>query len=172
MAASVCEDGTGSREKTEPMKRHVVLVTVAGARYAIPSSYAIEVIPVVRAQSLPAAPDWVRGAINYRGRLILAVDFSSLLGCGACPSRMANRILVVRTREESVTGNSEVGLLVEAVLGSERVEFDDSELHAALAPDEFPFLTQVTLIDSESLQLVDTTQLPNPFDSLLQPEAG
>ncbi len=145
------------------MTLHVVLSRVAGRVYAFPSSRVVEVIPRVRAQALPQTADWVLGSINYRGRLILAIDFSRLLGHGACTPRMANRILVVQTGETAGKASELTGVLVEAVLGSELFDFGDSTAHARLAPPTASFLTDVSLADSEMVQLVDPLKLPRPF---------
>jgi chemotaxis signal transduction protein len=114
-------------------------------------------------RTLPQSADWVLGWINYRGRLILEIDFSGLLGDGVCPPRMSNRILVVRTSETDAEASELMGLLVESVLGSEMIEFDDSSAHARVTPPDAEFLTTVTLADSELIQLVDPLKLPKPF---------
>ena len=142
---------------------HVVLSRVADRVYAFPSSHVVEVIPRVIAKALPQSADWVLGSINYRGRLILAIDFSRLLGGGACASRMANRILVVRTSETAGKESELTGVLVEAVMGSEWLDFREASTHARMAPPQAGFLTTVTLADSEMIQLVDPLKLPRPF---------
>jgi len=142
---------------------HVVLSRVADRLYAFPSSHVVEVIPRVIAKTLPQSADWVLGWINYRGRLILARDFSRLLGDGPCVPRMSNRILVVQTGETAGAASELTGVLVEAVIGSELLDFRESSTHARLAPPEANFLTTVTLADSEMVQLVDPLKLPRPF---------
>lgn len=145
------------------MVLHVVLSRVAGRVYAFPSSRVVEVIPRVIAKPLPQTADWVLGWINYRGRLILALDFSRLLGDGACLPRMANRILVVQTGETAGEDSELTGLLVESVIGSELCDFGEDANHARLAPATASFLKEVTLADSEMVQLVAPPKLPRPF---------
>jgi chemotaxis signal transduction protein len=131
--------------------------------YAFPSSRVVEVIPRVIAKVLPKTAGWVLGSINYRGRLILAIDFSRLLGDDACAPRMANRMLVVQTGE-TAEGESELtGVLVESVIGSEWFDFGEGANHSRLAPPTAGFLTDVTRADSEMVQLVDPVKLPRPF---------
>ena len=142
---------------------HVVLSRVADRVYAFPSSRVVEVIPRVIAKALPQSADWVLGWINYRGRLILAIDFSRLLGGGVCVPRMANRILVVQTSEVAGEKSELTGLLVESVSGSELFDFREGSTHARMAPPKASFLTDVTLADSEMVQLVDPLKLPKPF---------
>jgi len=142
---------------------HVVLSRVADRLYAFPSSHVVEVIPRVLAKAVPQSADWVLGWINYRGRLILASDFSRLLGDGACVSRMSNRILVVQASETAGAAGELTGVLVEAVIGSELLDFREGATHARLAPPKANFLTTVTLANSEMVQLVDPWKLPRPF---------
>ena len=94
---------------------HVVLSRVADRLYAFPSAHVVEVIPRVIARAVPQSADWVLGWINYRGRLILASDFSRLLGDGPRRSRMSNRILAVQTGETAGAASELTGVLVEAV---------------------------------------------------------
>lgn len=145
------------------MRQFVVLSRVAERVYAFPSSHVVEVIPRVIARAVPQSADWVLGWINYRGRLILASDFSRLLGDSVCVSRMSNRILVVRTSETAGEESELTGVLVEAVLGSEWFDFQEGAPHARLAPPKANFLTTVTLANSEMVQLVDPLKLPRPF---------
>jgi len=142
---------------------HVVLSKVADRLYAFPSSHVVEVIPRVLASPLPQSAGWVLGSVNYRGRLILAIDFSLLLGDGPCPPWMSNRMLIVRTSETGGDDCELTAVLVESVLGSESVDFRENSMHARLAPPDTDFLTNVTLADSEMLQLVDPRKLPKPF---------
>ena len=142
---------------------HVVLSRVADRLYAFPSAHVVEVMPRVLAKALPQSADWVLGWINYRGRLILASDFSRLLGDGACVPRMSNRILVVQASETAGAASGLIGVLVEAVIGSELLDFREGSPHARLAPPEANFLTTVTLANSEMVQLVDPLKLPRPF---------
>jgi len=142
---------------------HAVLSRVADRIYAFPSAEVVEVIPRVVAKALPQAPDWVLGWINYRGRLILALDFSRLRGDPGGEPRMANRILVLRTGEPGDEPNELTGVLVDAVLGSERCDFSAADKHARLAPPQAGYLTAATLLDSQLVQLVDPRQLPRPF---------
>ena len=142
---------------------HVVLSRVADRIYAFPSADVVEVIPRVIAQVVPQAPGWVLGWINFRGRLILALDFSRLRGDAGCAARMANRILVLRTGAAGQEPNELTGVLVDAVLGSERLDFSAADRHARLAPPEATYLTDAALADSQLVQLVDPRKLPRPF---------
>jgi hypothetical protein len=54
---------------------------------------------------------------------------------------------------------------MEAVFGSEVVEFGNTSDHARLAPPDAEYLTTVTLADSQMIQLVDPTKLPQPFEA-------
>lgn len=142
---------------------HVVLSRAAGRVYAFPSSHVVEVIPRVMANALPQSAEWLLGWINYRGRLMTAIDFSRLLGDGPCVSRMSNRILVVQTSETGGEESKLTGVLVESVIGSELFDFRETSTHARMVPPEASFLTTVTLADSEMAQLVDPLKLPRPF---------
>jgi chemotaxis signal transduction protein len=139
---------------------HVLLFRVFGQRYAVPTSAIVEVVSVVQAQSVPRAEQWLRGRINYRGRLIPLLDFSVLLGHPPRQPLMANRIVVLRAGEGRGEGANIVGLLVEDVQGCEAIDFSDSPAHARLAAAEADFLGAVTLFRSAPVQLVEVARLP------------
>jgi chemotaxis signal transduction protein len=132
---------------------HVVLWTVAGQRYATRTEQIIEVIPPVTARPVPETPAWLRGLINYRGRLVPLLDVPRLLGHEDWPLRMASRILVVRISSEATNSQRIAALLVQAVAGSGEFEFtgEADVPHAASACGEF--LGPMALTDAGVIQL-------------------
>jgi chemotaxis-related protein WspB len=141
---------------------HVLLWTISGRRFAVPTAQVVEIVPVVHHRSIPHAPPGVRGWINYRGRLILLLDVAVLLGHGETPSRMVNRILVVEYPSQQAGSGNLLGLLVEEVLGSETVDTSKPAPGAHCQLPETPFLGPVLLHESNTIQFVEIARLPVP----------
>ena len=119
---------------------NVVVWRSAGQTFATPTNQVVEVISIVEARPLPQVPQWVRGLMNYRGRLIELLDMSLRLGNTPCETRMASRILVVHAGAGDDSGGKLIGLLVEELLGSQNLDFADRSGHAGLSPEEIEFL--------------------------------
>ncbi len=83
-----------------------VAFEIDGTTYAIPTDGIEEVAPMVKARPLPDAPDWVRGVIDHRGRLVPMLDMRRLIGGESLTIVAGTRILIadVRLGRRSTTG--------------------------------------------------------------------
>jgi chemotaxis-related protein WspB len=136
---------------------HAVIWTSAGQRFALPTSAVVEVVPVVQTTPLPHGPSEVKGVFNYRGTLIPLLEAAALLGHAAVELRMAARILVVRTGQvkESDSEPQLIGLLVQQVLGSEKLDAAEPS-QSARPPASGPgFLGPVVLTAAGTVQLIE-----------------
>jgi chemotaxis-related protein WspB len=141
---------------------HVVIWTSAGHKYATPSHAVIEVIPVVEFRAAPQSDPWIKGLFNYRGTLLPLLDASQLLGHEAGETRMFGRILVIQTGQSGKddAGQRPVGLLVQRVLGSEDLDFQDDSGHPGLPASGVPFLGPVALTPHGTIQLTEPALFP------------
>jgi len=138
---------------------HVVLWTSKGQRYAMPSEAIVEVIPVVHSRPIPGSAVWLIGLFNYRGDLLPLIEWSRLLGDDASEARMGSRIIVVR-RSASGQASDLCGLLVDHVLGAERLDCEDSTSGKQNRPSQFEFLGPLVLAASGPVQLTVPSLLP------------
>ncbi|MBU3671164.1 MAG: chemotaxis protein CheW [Sinobacteraceae bacterium] len=122
----------------------LIVLAVAGQRYALSAQQVIEVLPWLPCQTVALAPESVVGVINHRGRVVPIVDLCRLLAARDCPKWLASRIVVV-----AVGRNAErvVGLLVE---GCELSSANDASLQPGLNLPDSPFLGDV-LVDRERM---------------------
>jgi chemotaxis signal transduction protein len=136
---------------------HVVVWAAAGQHYAVDVGPIVEIIPLVEARPIPQTDPWIRGLINYRGRLIPLLDMASLLGNSPCPPRMACRILVVRARPPEETL---VGLAIEQLIGVEPLDFTAAAAHPGLSAAKADYLGPVAWTEQTAVQLVYPERLP------------
>ena len=125
----------------------------------MPSVAIVEVIPVVQSRPVPGSEVWMNGLFNYRGELLPLLDWSRLLGEDAGEMRMAARILVIRREGASEPGKL-FGLLVEHVLGTERLDCEDGSKGTREVSSEYEFLGPVVLASSGPVQLTVPSLLP------------
>ena len=62
--------------------------------FALATESIEEVVPLVRPSTLPDAPDWVRGVIDHRGRLIPLLDLPRMIGASDLVATTGTRIVV------------------------------------------------------------------------------
>jgi chemotaxis signal transduction protein len=132
-----------------------VVVRLGPGRYGVEAVRVVEVVPVPALTRLPAAPAWVRGVGNWRGRVLPVVDLRPLLGVAATPLASSARVVVLRSDE------TEVGVVADAVQGLLEVPEDhepppvtlagdSAELVRGLADESSPY-GPVALLDADAV---------------------
>ena len=105
--------------------RELVLVRLAGCRYALPMAAVAEVGRPPGLTRVPGLPEWVAGVANWRGRVLAVLDLRSLLAADAGHLGRRGRLVVL------AQDGIRVGLLVESVTGG--AEIDPTVLEQPLA---------------------------------------
>lgn len=88
-----------------------VLLRLGQGRYAVPLSSVDHVLQVPALTRMPAAPLWLAGVANWRGRVLPVVDVRPLLGVERSTLASSARILVL------AEGEVRAGVLVDSVVG-------------------------------------------------------
>ncbi len=76
--------------------REVLLFTVEGQRYALPSGDVRELVRAARLTPLPRAPDVVEGLLNLRGELLPVLDWRRRFRLPPRPLSPADHFIVAR----------------------------------------------------------------------------
>ncbi len=113
------QDGSADAERGE----EIIIFQLGNERYGIPASFIHEVQPLKSYTRLPAAPLWLIGLVNVRGRLLSALDIRPLLGIEPAPPRTNAYLLIL-----GVNG-IEVSLLADTV-----IEIQHATLNLAPTP--------------------------------------
>ena len=109
-AHSISIFGAPVREerKAAEATEHLATFLLAGEEYGVDVRLVQEIIRVSEITPVPRAPDFIKGVINLRGRIIPVVDLKRKLGLGQVDgAARPSRIVVVKVRERLV------GLLVD-----------------------------------------------------------
>ena len=134
-----------------------LLFHVKDESYAVDVREVIEIIPQVKLRSIPKAPDYVAGLLNYRGESVPVLDLCMLLHNRKCAAVFGSRIVLVNYPD--ARGAVRVlGLLAEQVtdtLQCEAGEFRPSTLVHTSAP----YLREVTTHRDHLVQRVEVSAL-------------
>jgi len=105
---------------------HLATFFLGREEYGVDVRLVQEIIRVTEVTQVPRAPDFIKGVINLRGRIIPVVDLKRKLGLGEVEVARQSRIVVVKIKERLI------GLLVDGA--SQVLKVPVSTIEAA--PDE------------------------------------
>src|SRR4051794_33042700 len=94
-----------------PLPREVLLFTLEGQRYALPSADVRELVRAVRLTPLPRAPDVVEGLLNLRGELLPVLALRRRFRLPPRPLSPMDHLIIARA------GTRLVGLRVDRAEG-------------------------------------------------------
>src|SRR5262245_38497373 len=94
-------------KKAAEASEHLATFQLGDEEYGVDVRVVQEIIRVGEITQVPRAPDFIKGVINLRGRIIPVVDLKRKLSLGFVEPRRETRIVVVKLKERLV------GLLVD-----------------------------------------------------------
>lgn len=103
------------------MARRLVVFELAGELYGLDIFDVREIVKDTSVTRIPRAPDFVKGVVNLRGKLIPVIDLRTRFGLEKTEATKETRIIIVE-----VSGQ-EVGLTVDSVKEVAAVEEDTIE---------------------------------------------
>jgi len=134
---------------------HLATFFLSGEEYGIDVRLVQEIIRVSEITQVPRAPDFIKGVINLRGRIIPVIDLKRKLGLGeVSEAARPSRIVVVKVRDRLV------GLLVDGA--SQVLKVPVASIEAA--PEEVVeidanYLRGVAKLENRLIILMDLTKV-------------
>ncbi len=134
----------------------VVVFQLNGEDYGVETLLVREIIRLVEARPLPAAPAWMKGVIDYRGRVVPVMDLGVRLGR---PVQVgdSSRIIIYEER-----GGRSWGLQVDSVSAVVQVGRDQLENEgSAWSPKGVPtrWLAGLARLDSKPVALLNLDEI-------------
>jgi purine-binding chemotaxis protein CheW len=148
--AAPAQQPRAAAEATE----HLATFFLAGEEYGVEVRQVQEIRRVTEITSVPRAPEFIRGVINLRGRILPVLDLRRRLALGEVAMDRAARIVVVRIKERLL------GLLVDGASQVLKVKVSQIEP----PPDEVlqqggDYIRGVAKLDDRLIILVDLERL-------------
>jgi len=134
--------------------------------YAVDVRDVTEVVPRVKLRSIPKAPDYVAGLLNYRGESVPVLDLCMLLHGRNCAAVFGSRIVLVNYPDSRGVLRV-LGLLAEQVTETLQCAAEDFR-PSTLVHTAAPYLREVTTHRDHLVQRVEVNALlPTEVQSLL-----
>jgi purine-binding chemotaxis protein CheW len=148
--AAPAQQPRAAAEATE----HLATFFLAGEEYGVEVRQVQEIRRVTEITSVPRAPEFIRGVINLRGRILPVLDLRRRLALGEVAMDRAARIVVVRIKERLL------GLLVDGASQVLKVKVSQIEP----PPEEVlqqggDYIRGVAKLDDRLIILVDLERL-------------
>ena len=148
--AAPVQDHRAAAEATE----HLATFFLDREEYGVDVRQVQEIRRMTEITSVPRAPEFIRGVINLRGRILPVLDLKRKLGLGEVEACRATRIVVVRVKERLL------GLLVDGASQVLKVEVSRIEP----PPEEVvekggDYIRGVAKLDDRLIILVDLERL-------------
>jgi len=135
----------------------LLLFRMGKERYALDASQVIEVVPLAELKTVPKAPAYVAGVLNYRGHPVPVIDLSQLNLGRASEVCMSTRIVLVPYGAGAADAHM-LGLVAEHVTETVKMApgvFTDP----GIAVPDAPYLGDVANDQDGMLQLMDVQRL-------------
>jgi purine-binding chemotaxis protein CheW len=119
---------TAQQEGTATMESEVgkyLTFRLANEEYGIGILSVVEIIKMMPVTSVPRVPDYVRGVINLRGKVIPVLDLRGKFGMETIEDTTETCIIVVNAQDDS--GAKQMGVLVDTVSEVLDIKADEIE---------------------------------------------
>jgi purine-binding chemotaxis protein CheW len=144
--------GSQTREERKAVEatEHLATFFLAGEEYGVDVRLVQEIIRLAEITQVPRAPQFVKGVINLRGRIVPVIDLKRKLALGEVEATRQARIVVVKVRDRLM------GLLVDGA--SQVLKVPISTIEAA--PEEVveidaSYIRGVAKLEARLIILVD-----------------
>ena len=138
----------------------LVVFTLGGGEYAIPTGEVGEVLRMVAVTPLPGAPAWLSGIVNLRGRVVPVIDLRTRLGFPDAPIGLSTPILIVEI--DGIVA----GLIADSVQGMASVSADELTWPGESdAPT--PFVRAIAHVPGRLILVVDVSSVCEGVASFL-----
>ncbi len=131
-------------------ERQLVVFDLGNEVYGINIGTVREIIRMQTVTFVPDAPEFVKGVINLRGRVIPVVDLRKRFGLPVAEPTSESRVLVV-----DIAGN-DIGVIVDAVTEVQRIAETSIEPAASLVTTEDSYYIEgIAKVEDRLLILLD-----------------
>ena len=135
----------------------ILLFYVGDERYALLGRQVVEVISLVELKTLARSPNYVAGLLNYRGKIIPAIDLCQLIAERPYHPYLSTRMIVVNySGDEQATYL--LGLIAERV--TDTLDIKESDVvDSGIQVDAAPYLGAIVTDERGMIQCIQVESL-------------
>jgi len=139
------------RDQLENEGRNYVFFLLSGETYAVSIEYVQEIIKPKEITEIPHTPEFLRGVVNLRGKIVPVIDLRRRFGLPGNEITKSTRIVVVRSQEQVI------GLLVDSVMSVQPIHEKKIEAVPDMlsGPVDSDFFDGVANLDGVIVILID-----------------
>lgn len=142
------------RDEPEIEGRNHVFFLLSGEKYAVGIESVQEIIKPKEITGIPHTPDYLRGVVNLRGKIVPVIDLKMRFGLPGSELSKSARIVVVRRQDQVL------GLLVDAVLSVQPIP--DKKIEPApeilSGPVDSSFFEGIANLDNVIVAIIDLSK--------------
>jgi len=144
--------------KTE---RQLVIFDVNKEAFGVDIGTVREIISMQDVTNVPGVPDFVKGVINLRGKVIPVVDLRRKLGFNSAEQTKENRIVVI-----GVNGQ-DIGVIVDAVTEVMRIPVESVvPPNSVIYTGDYEYLMGIAKLDKRLIILLDMDKVLSRTESI------
>lgn len=147
----VFDEGIEAQEDTQ--KGKYLKVAVDSEAYGMAIKYVIEIISIQAITQIPDVPDYLKGIINVRGKIIPVVDLRIKFGRPAADYNDRTSIAIVDIQ------NTLIGLIVDHVFEVVNIEEEQINPPPTAAGSHNQFISGIGTIGDAMLLVIDCEKL-------------
>jgi purine-binding chemotaxis protein CheW len=147
-----------SIEKTE---RQLVIFNVNNEAFGVDIATVREIIGMQDTTKVPGVPEFVKGVINLRGKVIPVVDLRRKFCFPSAEKTKDNRIVVIGVNEQ------EIGVIVDAVTEVMRIPMDSVvPPNSVISTADSEYLMGIAKLDRKLIILLDMNKILSRAESI------
>ena len=125
--------------------------------YAVPVTQIVEVLPLTSLKTIPQAPDYIAGLLDYRGDPVPVVDLCALISGNKHHKVLTTRIILINYQQHSNTPRL-LGLIAERVTETLQIAEDEFK-QSGVTLEQAPYLGPVTKQHEAVVQFIHADAL-------------
>lgn len=130
---------------------------IGSEQYAVSAKQIIEILPLTSIKSIPRAPDYVSGILDYRGLPVPIIDLCQLTNGQDFSKVLSSRIVLV-----NYTGNDgkvhPLGLIAEKVTETLNIP-EENFLSSGISMKDMSYLGGITKNNGKMIQYIEVNEL-------------
>jgi chemotaxis-related protein WspB len=133
-----------------------LIFKIENEKYAIPAKEIVEVVDLVHFTKIPQTPGYIKGLMNYRGKVLPVIDLPFLFLKRDFKPMLSTRIILMNYKVKKRI--EIIGVVAENI--TETLNFDKNSIKkSGIKLDTLPYLGKVISNNNEIIHILEITKI-------------